>query len=101
MYDFIPQGNLIIQGCIAAIIIGIFYSLWSSTKAYGGVIGQAVRFLGVGMLFITIAVIERILVNLNIVVITPDLALAQDILNLIGLVFLGFGFSKLGSVSKA
>ena len=101
MYEFLSQGNLIIQGCIAAIIIGIFYSLWSSTKAYGGVIGQAVRFLGIGMLFITIAVIERILVNLDVVIVTPNLGLAQDILNLIGLVFLGFGFSRLGSVSKA
>ncbi|HTL39504.1 MAG TPA: hypothetical protein VL306_01705 [Methylomirabilota bacterium] len=101
MYSFLSGGNLIIQGCLAAIIVGIFYTLWSSTKVYGGVIGQAIRLLGIGMLFITIAVIERILVNLNIVVITPDVALAQDILNLIGLVFLGFGFSKLGSVTKA
>ena len=100
MYSFLSEGNLIIQGCIVAIIIGIFYTLWTSTKAYGGVIGQAVRFLGIGMLFITIAVLERILVNLNVVVTTPDLALAQDVLNLIGLVFLGFGFSRLSSAAK-
>ena len=101
MYEFSSETNLIIQGCIAVIIIGVFYNLWSSTKVYGGIIGKAIRLLGFGMLFITIGVIERVLINFHVIISTPDLALAQDILNLIGLVLLGLGFSKLASATKA
>lgn len=100
MYEFSSQANFIIQGLIAAIIVGVFYNLWSTAKIYGGLIGWAIRFLGLGMLFITVAVIERVLINFQILTITPNLALLQDILNLIGLLFLGVGFSKLGSATK-
>ncbi len=92
--------SLIIQGLIAAILIGVFYNVWASTKAYGGLIGKAIRFLGIGMLFITIAVIEKILINFSVLVATPNLSLAQDILTLIGLFFLAAGFSKLASIAK-
>ena len=100
MYPFISQANLIIQGCIAAIIIGIFYNIWETTKVYGGLIGAAIRLLGIGMLFITVAVIERVLLNANIIFSSSNLALAQDAFNVIGLVFLGIGFSKLGKATK-
>ncbi len=100
MYEFSSEANLFIQAFIAIIIIGVFYNLWSSTKMYGGIIGSAIRLLGLGMLFITVAVIERILINFNIIVVSETLALAQDILNLAGLLLLGLGFSKLASASK-
>jgi hypothetical protein len=100
MYEFHSQANLIIQGFIAAIIVGVFYNLWSTTKIYGGIIGKAIRLLGFGMLFITIAVIERVLINFAIVVPTPNLALAQDILNLFGLIFIAAGFSRLAAATK-
>lgn len=92
--------NLVIQGLIAAILIGVFYNVWASTKAYGGLIGKAIRFLGIGMLFITIAVIEKILINFSVVDATPNLNLVQDVLTLIGLFFLASGFSKLASIAK-
>lgn len=101
MFEFNSQANLIIQGCIAVIIIGVFYNLWMSTKIYGGIIGQAIRLLGFGMLFITIGVIERVLLNFSIIQNNANLAMAQDILNLIGLVLLALGFSKLASATKA
>ena len=100
MYQFNSEVNLIIQACIAVIIIGVFYNLWVSTKVYGGIIGSAIRLLGIGMLFVTIAVIERVLINFSIIQTSPDLALAQDVLNLVGLIFLGLGFSKLASATK-
>ncbi len=101
MYEFSSETNLIIQGCLAVILIGVFYNLWSSTKIYGGIIGTAIRFLGIGMLFVTVGVLERIIINFNVLQSTPALALIQDILTLIGLIFLGMGFSKLASANKA
>lgn len=92
---------MIIQGCLAVILIGVFYNLWSSTKMYGGLIGTAVRFLGLGMLFVTIGVIERIIINFNVVAGSANVALIQDVLTLIGLILLGIGFSKLAAATKA
>lgn len=100
MFSFNSEINFFIQGLIVAIVIGVFYNLWASTKIYGGLIGKAIRLLGLGMLFIAIAVLERILMNFRIIEGTVNLALGQDILTLIGLFFLGLGFSKLGSVNK-
>lgn len=95
MFEFISQANFGIQSLIVAIIIGVFYNLWSNTKVYGGIIGTAVRFLGIGMLFMTVAIIERTMTNFHIIVNNPNVAMAQDIFSLIGLVFLALGFSKL------
>ena len=92
--------NLIIQGCVAVIIVGVFHSLWMSTKAYGGLIGTAIRLLGLGVLFVVISTIERLLVNFSIIEPNLTLGLAQDLFNLLGLVFLGLGFSKLASATK-
>ena len=98
MFDL--DYTLIIQGCVVAIIIGIFYNLWISTKVYGGIIGSALRFLGVGLLFFTIAVLEKSLANFSVLPMTGSLSMLQDVLNLFGLGFSALGFSKLASVAK-
>jgi hypothetical protein len=92
--------NFIVQGLIIAIVLGVYYSLYTSTKLYGGLIGKALRFIGIGMLFITVTVLERVFINFGVLEGTLDLALVQDILNLMGLIFLALGFSKLGSANK-
>ena len=94
------QTTFIIQALIVAIVLGVYYSLYVSTKLYGGLIGKAIKLIGIGMLFITVTVLERIFINFGVLSNTIDIALLQDILNLIGLVFLGLGFSKLASVNK-
>src|SRR4051812_44909907 len=91
---------ILVQGFVAVIIIGGFYSLYNSTKAYGGLIGRAIRLLGVGMLFVVIAVIEKILINFSIIELTANLSLFQDAMDLLGILFLGLGFSRLASASK-
>lgn len=98
--NYFSQANLIIQGCVAVIIVGMFYNIWSSTKVYGGIIGKAIRLFGLGMLFITISIIENLLVTFLIIQNSPELALIQEIMNLAGLVFLGLGFWKLSSANK-
>ncbi|MBI4049276.1 MAG: hypothetical protein HY395_00450 [Candidatus Doudnabacteria bacterium] len=94
------EFNILIQGIIIAILIGMFYNIWVSSRAYGGIIGSAVKWLGLGMLFITISVIEKALLNYGIITANLELNLAQDILTLIGLFFLAIGFSTLARAAK-
>lgn len=101
MSDFASQANLFIQICIGVIVVGAFYSLWTSSKIYGGIIGTAIRLFGLGMLFFTVAVFERLLVSFSIIQTSVNLTLAQELLDLLGLVFLGLGFLKLASARKA
>jgi hypothetical protein len=89
-----------VQGLVLVIVIGSFYSLYSTTKAYGGLIGRAIRLLGTGMLFVVIAVIEKNLLNFDILQASVTLSLAQDLLNLLGILFLGLGFSRLAAAAK-
>ena len=101
MYLFTSEANFFIQGLLLAVMIGVVYNLMVTTRAYGGVVGHALRFVGIGVLFFSIAVIERSLVNFSIIESTLNASLAQDMLSLLGLVFSGIGFSKLARASKS
>lgn len=92
--------DLVLQGLLAVIVIGVFYNLYTTTKVYGGIVGKAIRFFGLGMLFVVIAVLEKTLVTLGVLEPTLKLAFLQDVLNLLGLFFLGLGFSRLASAAK-
>jgi hypothetical protein len=100
MNPFGANINLVVQGLIAAILIGMFYTLWTTTHAYGGIIGKSLRLLGFGILFITVSVIEKMLVNFNVIELTDNMSLAQDVFNLLGLCLLAWGFSKLASAGR-
>ena len=100
MSEFVSQANWFIQICIGVIVVGAFYNLWSSSKIYGGIIGIAIRLFGIGMLFFTVAVFERLLVSFSIIQISVNLALVQELFDLVGLIFLGLGFLKLASARK-
>lgn len=86
---------------MVAILIGVFYNLWASTRLFGGAIGRSLRLLGVGLVFITLAVIEKALVNFGAIAFSANLSLIVDVLNLIGLVLLALGFSKLAHSAKS
>lgn len=92
--------NNILQALIVVILIGMLYSLWMTTKAYGGIIGYAVRLIGIGITLISIVVLEKMLINFGIVENSTNLQLAQDILTLLSLLFLSWGFKKLAAVAK-
>ncbi len=92
--------NNIVQGLLGAIIIGMFYTLWVTTRAYGGIIGKSLRLLGFGILFISIAVLEKMFLNFEIIPESTNISLIQDVLNLIGLALLSWGFSKLAAASR-
>jgi hypothetical protein len=100
MFSLTPEFSNIVQALIVVILIGLFYSLWKTTQAYGGVIGSAIRFIGVGMILIAIVVLEKMLINFNAIVVSTNLQLAQDTLTLLSLMFLSWGFKRLASVAK-
>lgn len=91
---------MVIQGLLGAVIIGMIYSVWATTRAYGGLIGKAVRLLGFGIVFIIIEVIEKMLINFGAIEMNSYLAMMQDILIILGLFFLTLGFSKLAVAAK-
>jgi len=101
MYDISANSDVVIQVLIAVIIIGMFLNLRSSTKLYGGIIGKAVRLFGLGTLFITLSIIEHLLVTFLVIDNTLGIAIAQEIMDLVGLALLGLGFSQLVSATKS
>jgi hypothetical protein len=100
MFLFESSANLIIQGCMLVILIGVFHNLVVSTKTYGGIVGKSIRLLGIGIIFFALSAIERALVNFAIIEPTFYMGIVEDVMILLGLIFLGFGFSKLASGSK-
>ena len=92
---------ILVEGLVVIIIIGGLYSLYASTRSYGGLMGSAIRLLGIGMLFVILAAIEKILMNFSILEDSNTVGLIQDGFNLVGILFLGLGFSKLASIAKS
>jgi hypothetical protein len=100
MYVLSSETNLLIHGFIAVVIIGVFYNLMVSTKVYGGVIGKAIRLIGIATLFVAASAFEKVLVNFNVIHPSFVLSVVQDLITVLSLVFLGLGFSKLASAGK-
>jgi hypothetical protein len=92
--------TFVVHSLIVAILIGMFYVIWITTKAYGGVIGRSLRLFGFGILFISIAVIEKMLINFTVLPNTAEISLVQDVFTLTGLIILAFGFTKLAAASR-
>lgn len=95
------EPNILIHGLMVAILIGVFYNLWASTRLFGGAIGRSLRFLGIGLVFITVVVIEKALINFGTITFSANLSLVTDVLNLVGLFFLAFGFARLAKSAKS
>jgi hypothetical protein len=92
--------NNIIQALIAVILIGVLYSLWMTTRAFGGLIGRAIQLIGVGIILITVVVLEKMLVNFAVINNSPNLLLAVDVLTLVALFFLSLGFKRLATIAR-
>lgn len=101
MLTLSSELNNILQALIVVILIGMLYSLWLTTRAYGGIIGHAVRLIGIGITLVSVVVLEKMLLNFNVILNSSNLQIAQDVLTLLSLLFLSWGFKKLASVAKA
>lgn len=92
--------NNILQALIVVIMIGMLYTVWRTASTYGGLIGHAITLMGIGITLVSAVVLERMLINFNVIEISPNLALAQDGMTLGALVFLLLGFRRLAAVAK-
>ena len=92
--------NFVVQAFVAAILIGVIYNLIATTRSYGGIIGKAIRWIGVGILFISVAIIEKVLMNFEIMQVDTNGLLAQDILFFLSLSCLAMGFYYLRSATR-
>lgn len=93
---------ILIQGLVIIIIIGVVYSLWRTTKTYGGLVGAALKWIGLGMVFFSLEALDRALGNLSFVNYISSVysVSVHDAILLLGLIFSGIGFSKLTKVAK-
>lgn len=92
----------LIQGLIIIIVIGMIYSLWRTTKAYGGLVGKGLRWIGLGMVFFSLEALDRVLGDLSYVKSFGfgNAEFVHNVILLLGLLFSGIGFSKLTSIGK-
>ena len=95
-------GQLAVQILFLIIILGVISSLWRTTRAYGGLIGSALRWIGVGMVFFSLESLDRVLGNLSVVnsISTANAEMWHNVILLLGLVFSAIGFSKLTKIAK-
>ena len=96
------NSALLVRLFVIIIIIGVVYSLWKTTKAYGGVIGSGLKWIGLGIVFFSLESLDRVLWNLSFIdPLSP--ANAESIHNLVllfGLLCSGIGFSRLTKITK-
>lgn len=92
----------VIQIFFAVIAVGVAHSLWRTTRAYGGLIGAGLKWIGLGIVFFSLEALDRVLGNLSFVnslsPANPDLL--HNSLLLLGLLFSSIGFSKLTKITK-
>lgn len=91
------------QVIILALVGGILYSIFRAIQVYGGLIGNSLKFVGLGVLFLAIEtvnrVLERFLINYTEVAFGP---VGEEVffasLKAVGFIFLAIGFQRLTSV---
>ena len=95
-------GQLIVQILVLVIFVGILYSLWRTTRSYGGLIGTALKWIGVGIVFFSLESLDRVLGELSFVdSLTSDKGLlVHNLIMLFGLLFSAIGFSRLTKITK-
>ena len=87
------------------VILGVIYSLWQTTRAYGGLIGTALKWIGIGIVFFSIEAFDRVFGAIGNFSVVSSLgffepSLIHNTLLLLGLFFSGIGFSKLTRIAK-
>lgn len=92
----------LVQGFIVIIMIGAIYSLWQTSRAYGGLVGRGLRWIGTGICFFSVEALDRVLGHLSFVTSSfgANAEIAHYALLLFGLLFSGIGFSILTKINK-
>lgn len=92
----------LIQGFVVIIMIGAIYSLWQTSRAYGGLVGKGLRWIGLGICFFSLEALDRVLGHLSFVnaFFGINAEVVHYALLLLGLLFSGIGFSVLTKINK-
>lgn len=95
-------GQLLVQIFVVVIFFGILYSLKKTTAVYGGLIGGALRWIGLGIVFFAIEALDRVLGDWSFVrsVSGSYEPMVHNLILLFGLAFATIGFSKLTKIAK-
>lgn len=93
---------LLIQIFYVVVIVGMVYSLWKTTKAYGGLIGDAIKWIGLGMIMFSLEALDRVLGSYSFVysLASANAELWHNLIMLVGLLFSAIGFSRLSKITK-
>ena len=94
-------SQLLVQIFIVIIIVGGGYSLWKTTRVYGGKIGSGLKWIGSGMLVFAVESLDQVLGPLSVVK-SISVENADDIHRLLlglGLLLAAVGFSKLRRIA--
>lgn len=94
--------TLLVRVFIVIIVLGVIYSLWRTTKAYGGLIGSGLKWIGLGIVFFSLESLDRVLGGLSFLgSLNPGNPEAvHNIVLILGLFFTGIGFSQLVKITK-
>lgn len=44
---------------LVAVVLGVLFNLWKTTRKYGGIIGKGLRLMGTGIVFLSIEALDR------------------------------------------
>lgn len=100
-------GNieLLLELGILVFVGGILYNLWGTISAFGGLIGNALKIVGVGVFLFSFEAIDKVLEHFHLDYIEKTLSpsgeeIFHDVLKLVGLFFLAWGLMKLSKIAK-
>ncbi len=94
--------QVIVQGLVIIVIVGVVYSLWQITRAYGGLIGSGLRWIGLGMIFFSLEALDRVLQNLSFITsfARGNAEMIHNLVLLLGLISVVIGFQRLTKIAK-
>lgn len=94
--------TLLVRLFVIVIILGVVYSLWRTTKTYGGLVGSGLKWLGLAIVFFSLESLDRVLGGLSFLdSLNPDSPeVVHNVVLIFGLLFSGLGFSQLLKITK-
>lgn len=93
-------AQFVIGLLLLAVVIGVVYNLWRTTRVYGGIIGQGLRLVGLGIIFLVVVALDRVVVAFTsqgaLAALAPPgyESVVHDLLFVLALLFVTLGFAK-------
>jgi hypothetical protein len=100
-----PLTYAILTVLMFAVIVGSVYNLWRTTRAFGGIIGEGLRRIGVGSLILVVVALDRLALNFKVGIISGLVSkgyqsLVHDLLLIAAMFFILVGYRRLLSIAN-